>query len=337
MKGVMPDSRLNEAERGWQRRFSFAGFGFDRLLLLLLVTIVLSFALWSTRIRPDRIPMAPRSAALRAEPIMLAPDAAAPLRLVGAWRLSADDPRFVGLSALVLTKGRLLAPSDSGGLFRFDFPGPGSRSVAISELPAGPGSPRFKENRDSEALAADSSDGGWWVAFETRNEIWHFDAAFRRPTERLLFGRKRWPVNLGIEAMVADGDRLTLIPELAHEVVTVVGGKDYSRPLTGVCSKISDAVRLPDGKILVLMREVGLTGFRNALGILVERTDGWHVEQRVPLRVGALVNLEGLAVERRPGGAIRLWLVSDDNFQRPLETVLVALDLPPGGWPGRKD
>lgn len=303
---------------------------------MLLVAAIIAFALWVTANRADRYPMPPRTVALQLEPIAVSSDAGSPLRLVGAWRLTADDIRFGGLSGLVATDGGLLAMSDSGGLFRFDFPRGPHATVAVSELPGGPGSPTLKKNRDSEALVADPAGSGWWVAFEYRNEVWRYDRSLDRATGRMRFGKKRWPVNLGIEAMLVGKGDLILIPEQAREVVTIVGNGAISRPLIGVGSKIADAIRLPDGEILVLMRDVGLTGFSAALGILVERSDGWHVERRVALQVGALVNLEGMTVERRANGALRLWIVSDDNFQHPLETVLVAFDLPPGGWPGRK-
>lgn len=331
MKGLMPDSGLNEAERVRQRRFSFA-----HIATIMLVAAIAAFASWVTATRADRYPIAARTVTLHGEALVLPADAGAPLRLVGAWRLTADDYRFGGLSALVVSDGGLMALSDSGGLFRFAFPTGPRETVFVSELRAGPGAATLKKNRDSEALVLDPDGEGWWVAFEFRNEIWRYSRTFDGATGRIGFGLKRWPVNLGIEAMLVDRDRLILIPEQAHEVVTLIGDRATSKPLVGVGSKIADAVRLPDGAILVLLREVGLSGFRTSLGLLVEGTDAWRVERRVPLNVGTLANLEGLAVERRPHGALRLWIVSDDNFQHPLETVLVAFDLPPGGWPGRK-
>jgi hypothetical protein len=42
-----------------------------------------------------------------------------------------------------------------------------------------------------------------------------------------------------------------------------------------------------------------------------------------------LTNLEGLAAEAQPDGSTRLWIISDDNFVRPLRTLLLAVDLPP--------
>ncbi len=330
MEGLMPDSRLNEAERPVQPRFSFPGLiG----VALIAAIILLLNAQWGSL--PNRFPMAPRTVALHAEPIDLDPAAARPLHIAGAWRLTAPDPRFGGLSALAIDRGQLLALSDSAVLYRFSPPGEGPTTVAIAELPDGPGLPSWKVDRDSESLARDPGGRGWWVGFETNNQLWLYDSGFKRSLGRIDFGTKRWPKNLGIESMVAGpGDRLLLVPELAHEVLSIGGGRATSRPLTGVGSKISDAVRLPSGETLVLLRDYGLTGFRVALGALVDTPTGWRVERRVPLRFGMFYNLEGMAAEPLPGGGARLWLVTDDNFQKPMTTDLFALDVPPGRWRG---
>jgi hypothetical protein len=326
----MSDSELNETERPVQPRFSFPGLAGGALIAAI---ILLINAVWEAL--PNRFPMAPRTVALHAESISLDAIAAHPLRIAGAWRLTAPDPRFGGLSALAIDRGQLLALSDSAVLYRFSPPGEAPSTVAISELPDGPGSPSWKVDRDSESLARDPGGRGWWIGFETNNQLWLYDRDLRRPLRRIDFSESRWPRNLGMESVVAEpGDRLTLIPELAHEVVTISGNRATSRPLSGVGSKISDAVRLPDGEILVLMRDYGLTGFRTALGALVDTPAGWRVERRVPLRLGLFRNLEGMAAQPLPGGGARLWLVTDDNFQKPMTTDLFALDVPPGRWRG---
>ncbi len=326
----MPDSPLNQAERPVQPRFSFLTLAGPALITAM---VLLLHARWDAL--PNRFPMAPHTVALHTEPIVLDPAAARPLRLVGAWTLKAPDPRFGGLSALAIDRGQLLALSDSAVLYRFSPPGEGPATVAISELPDGPGSPSFKVDRDSESLARDPGGRGWWVGFETNNQIWHYDNDFRRSFGRIDFGIARWPRNLGLEAMLAGpGSRFLLVPELAHEVVTVIGNRATIRPLSGVGSKISDAVRLPNGETIVMLRDYGLTGFRVALGALVETPSGWHVERRVPLRFGVFENLEGMAAQSLPGGGTRLWLVTDDNFQKPMTTDLFALDVPPGRWRG---
>lgn len=330
MERLMPDSGLNGTERPVQPRFSLTGLAGGALIA---ANILLLNAHWESL--PNRFPMAPRIVALHAEPIALGPAAARPLRIAGAWRLTAPDPRFGGLSALAIDRGQLLALSDSAVLYRFLPPGQGPGTVAISELPDGPGSPSRKVDRDTESLARDPGGRGWWVGFETNNQLWLYDRDLRRSLRRIDFSAKRWPQNLGLESIVAGpGDRLTLIPEIAQEVVSISANHATSRPLSGVGSKISDAVRLPDGEILVLLRDYGLTGFRIALGALVDTPAGWRVERRVPLRLGIFRNLEGMAAQPLAGGGTRLWLVTDDNFQKPMTTDLFALDVPSGHWRG---
>ncbi len=326
----MPEDRLNQAERRMQSRFSFA----VAVGCAAIVALVLALAAeW--RGDPNRFPLPPTSVPVHFERLAIAADAASPLRIAGAWRLTADDPRFGGLSALAIDHGELLALSDSGVLARFASPSAGPAIVRMSELPGGPGSPRFKMNRDSESLVRDAAGRGWWVGFETRNQLRLFDPGFTRTLRTIDFGEDRWPENLGIEAMMTGtSERLMLVPELAHEVVTVANGQARSEPLTGVGSKISDMVRLPDGEVLLLLRDIGPTGFRTSLGALVKRADGWRVERQVPLLFGMFANFEGIAVEPRGDGGTRLWLITDDNFQPPMKTMMVALDVPPGRWTG---
>ncbi|MFN2472959.1 MAG: esterase-like activity of phytase family protein [Sphingomicrobium sp.] len=273
---------------------------------------------------------------LHLEPLRIDGSAVAPLRLAGAWRLTADDSRFGGLSALALDKSRLMALSDTGVLARFDLPQGGTEeTVTLADLPDGPGSPLLKKNRDSESLARDPFGRGWWVGFEQHNQLWLYDRAFRSGVRAIDFGRERWPRNLGIEAMLVDRGRITLVPESGNEVVDIEKGRAVSRPLRASGDRISDMARLPNGEMLVLLRDVGLTGFRNSLGVLEQDGEGWRVSRRVALRVGTFANLEGMAVQTLPSGVVRLWLVTDDNFQPPQTTMLIAIDIPLGGWPGR--
>ena len=71
------------------------------------------------------------------------------------------------------------------------------------------------------------------------------------------------------------------------------------------------------------------TGFTNAVTLLDSLPGGgFRTARSFALRGGRLDNVEALAAERMPGGATRLWLMTDDNFQRPLRTLLIALDVP---------
>lgn len=327
----MPDAALNETERPLQPRFSLPGIAGATLIVAIIALVMLD---WGDL--PDRFPMPPRTVPLNAEPLSIDPSGVLPLRIVGAWRLTAPDPRFGGLSALAMDQGKLLALSDSAVLYRFAPPGQWRATIAISELPDGPGLPSLKVDRDSESLTRDAHDRGWWVGFETSNQIWLYSPDFRRALGKIDFGRKRWPQNLGIEAMLADRGGLALVPELAHEVVAVGNGKAIGEPLEGVGSNISDMVRLPDGETIVLMRDLRLTGFDISLGALVRRPDGWRVERRVPLDLGRFMNVEAITTQALPSGTTRLWLVTDDNFQLPMTTGLFALDIPPGRWTGAR-
>ena len=67
------------------------------------------------------------------QPLALKGEPGAGIRIDGAWKLAADDPRVMGLSALaVLPDGRLQALSDSGALVTFAKPG-GSSQAAVSD------------------------------------------------------------------------------------------------------------------------------------------------------------------------------------------------------------
>ena len=329
MEELMAGKWLNETERGLQQSFRLKGTA------VLLILLIVGVCAWAWNDGPDRFPAPPRTVSLHAERVAIDPAGVTPLRLVGAWRLTAADRRFGGLSALTIDRGRLLALSDSGVTFRFSAPEQGDGSIAITDLGDGPGSPLLKQNRDSESLARDPYGRGWWIGFEGRNSAWLYDRDFRHRLGAIDFGKKRWPRNVAIEAMLADPGRLILLPEGGGERVDVAQGQARSSPLHGTDSRISDAARLPDGTVLILLRKVGLTGFRNALAVLTREGNGWAITRRVQLDLGRFANAEGIAVQPLGHGATRLWIVTDDNFRPPMTTLLFALDLPPGGWPGK--
>lgn len=325
----MQNWRLNNPERRWQSPFRMSGAAGA-----LIIGVIVGICAWQWGHGPDRRPLPARTVALQFERVAIDPRDVAPLGLAGAWRLTADDPRFGGFSALFFDRGQLLALSDSAILARFSPPASAAEGVVtISELPDGPGSPLIKENRDSEALVADPLGRGWWVAFEQHHQIWFYDPAFRRGRRVVDFGRKRWPRNLGIEALLVEPGRILAIPEQGREVVELTSGRVSSLPLRSAGSRISDAARLATGEMVLLLRDVGFMGLRNALAVLVRDRAGWRVDRQVQLGLGRFDNMEGIAIQPTADGGVRLWLIADDNSQPPLTTLLVALDLPEGRWP----
>lgn len=318
-EGLMSDSRLNVPERRWQQSFSFA---------TALCLISLAFLALRSDVRdegPDRQPGPDRLATLRYLPVQLPQPENAPFRVAGAWRIEVADDRFAGLSALAALPDRLLALTDSAVLV--DLPQPGERAVArLRDLPDGPWYPTFRKYRDSEAMLVNRAGEVEWVTFENSHSLWAYDEdnfAAREPLPSA-----DWPVNKGVEAMVedpADG-ALLLLPEGGREVLRFFGEPEPERlPLTGATGGVADATRLPDGRMVVAVREVGL-GLTNRLAWLRRDDRGYWLEPFATLPLGPFDNVEGLAAERLPGGGTRLWAVTDNDGWR--RTLLIAVILP---------
>ena len=291
---------------------------------LALALLVLGFEYWISAL-PDRADAPLRLADVRYQPVGLDPNGFAPLKLAGAWRVEVDDPRFGGVSALAIDGDRLVALTDSGTVAHLPRPGSGRSRAWVRDLAGGPGDPAFKSNRDSEALLHDPRGRGWWVAFENRDVLWLFDRWFRRVLGRVDLSGQRWRTNTGIEGLAADGAALLAFPEGGDAIVRIAPGSVAARALDQGFGRISDAVRLPDGRLLLLGRHPTPAGFANRLLVM---EDG-RPRELARLRLGALENAEGLAAEPLRGGGTRIWLITDNGFRRRLPTLLVALDIPP--------
>ncbi|MBA3510489.1 esterase-like activity of phytase family protein [Sphingomonas sp.] len=292
---------------------------------LVLLAAIASFDLLLARLA-DREELGWRAARIESRPVRLDARAFAPLRLAGAWRLTSTDPRFGGVSSLAIEGGQLLALTDAGALIRFR---PREKDARIGELPDGPGTGRFKSHRDSEALVRDPAGRGWWVAFENRHELWLFDPAFGRALQRIDLGRRGWRVNRGIEGVVADGAALLLLHEDGDRLLRITGARARSIAIGSAGGAISEAAALGAERYIAVERRVTPFGFRNALVSLEKSGSGYRFGRRIALPLGPFDNVEALAVERRAEGTLRLWLMTDDNFQPPLRTLLIALDWPP--------
>ncbi len=228
----------------------------------------------------------------------VAPPAIDGAHVEGAWRVSADDPRFGGISGLAMSGGRLLAISDSGTVMLLDPPGTHASYVLLHDLPAVAGRPDRKSGRDSEALLRDPAGRGWWVAFEQRHSLLLYDMRFNRLIERRRVDGRNLASNRGIEALYTQGSKIRGLAESLG---------------------VSDATRLPDGRLLLLKREIGLSGISTRL--IARRLD-------LPFTLGALANPEAIASTPLAGGGARVWIMTDNDFRPGLETLLVAIDLP---------
>lgn len=266
-------------------------------------------------------------AAVRFTPARFDPAGFAPLHLVGAWKVAVADPRFGGISALAVDAGKLVALSDSGTVIHLPMPGASGRAM-VHDLPAGPGSAAFKKNRDSEALTRDPLGRGWWVAFENWDQLWLYDPQFRNALGRIDLGRRGWKPNKGVEGLAANGATLVAFAETGQEWLQIRDAAIRSHRVANRFGYISDAVRVPDGRLLVVTREVSLTGLAKRLAVAEEgKSEVLTLRLLAPLSLGATDNVEAIAAEPRPGGT-RLWLMTDNDFRSRAPTYLVALDLP---------
>ena len=268
-------------------------------------------------------------------PIKLDVQGFAPLELVGAWVVDAADPRFGGISSLACDGDALLVLTDSGALIRFPRPGSGTTRGAIRELPAGPGSPLLKEDRDSEALARDPAGRGWWVSFENHNELWLYDDDFTRALTHVDVRDPLFYHNFGVEALASTSVGLVILPESGQSASILSNNQTRRLPFANAYGTLSEAATLPDGSILLLARRVGRRdilkhgGIDNRLLRLVAQDGRLETRLLAGLRLGPLHNVEAMAAEPAANGRTRLWLMTDNDFAGWRSTLLLELELEP--------
>jgi len=263
------------------------------------------------------------------------------LTLIGAWRLTSDNPYFGGISSMRVTGGQVLALSDAAYVHEFRTPDEGLETPLNSRrLPGIYTSP--EPDRDSESMTTDPKTGLMWVGFEYSNAIRRYspDLGAKLAWVGPLAMRK-WPENAGAEAMVRLPDGRFLVfseeaggPNGSEQALVFPGdpirhGRNstrfYYRPPGGFCA--TDAALLPDGRVLILNRHFSIfDGVAAALTIVDPRdiVAGKIVRSKLlavlkpPLNID---NIEALSVEQVDGQTI-VWMASDDNFN-PLQQNLL--------------
>lgn len=264
---------------------------------------------------------------------------------ISGFKISADGTHFVSVS-------------DQGHWITGDLTyGADGNLVGVANVRAAPildadGKPlEGKTEADSEGLAfADPYDlnGDAFVSFERDHRILRFDFANDGVTARGMPvdappGLKTLGNNEGLEAlaMLADG-KLAAISEQGPQSenadspaweIDPAGG---TPPVAFTVKRVppyamTDATLLPDGRLLTLERRFSsLTGPGAELRVFDTATfqEGATVDGKLVATLfgGVTVdNMEGVATRKTADGKTLIYIVSDDNFQRPLQRTLIMM------------
>ncbi|BCW87885.1 hypothetical protein sos41_10170 [Alphaproteobacteria bacterium SO-S41] len=263
---------------------------------------------------------------------------------LSALKVSADGSRFVSVEDVGIWVTGALTYDENGNLA-------GMNDVRIAQMLDENGAQLSgKVEGDSEGLAfADPHDlkGDAFVSYENHHRVLRFDfakdgVAAKGQAFAMPDAIKTLRSNEGLEVLATlDDGRLLAISEY--------GPRDDDQdslgwavdPKTGAATSfivkrvlpyaMTDAALLPDGRVLTLERRFStLTGPGAELRVFDPATfmEGATVEGTLiaELFAGVTVdNMEGVAARKTADGKTMIYIVSDDNFQRPLQRTLVMM------------
>ena len=282
---------------------------------------------------PNRPPVPLTTAQVSLKPVQLSTSGLAPLEMVGAWSLTSTGARIAGVSGMAVDGEELVAITDVGGVVRMPKQLRRRMPAQLFDLPSGPGDGRVKSNRDAEAILRDPAGRGWWVAFEKRDTLWLYDKGFTRALGQVAVPDSKLGNNTGIEGLAALGATILAFPESGREALRFRDGR-WDEVRRADSRRVSDAVAIDGGLILLVERRLTLFGLKNALALVDARGPVLRTLWRKRLPADWRDNVEAIAAERTEGG-YRLWLATDDNFHPRLRTVLMVIDVPAAALPGR--
>ena len=203
-----------------------------------------------------------------------------------------------------------------------------------------------KSDGDGEGLAfADPYDlkGDVFVAFEQDHRVLRFAAPGAKGTAIAMPPAiKKLRSNSGLEALASLGDgRLVAMAEEGPDgededspgwvIDTATGAFVSFTVKRNLPYALTDATLLPDGRLLVLERRYSpLTGPGAEMRLFDPKifTEGATVDGEIVavLYGGVTVdNMEGVAARKTADGKTAIYIVSDDNFQRPLQRTLLMM------------
>lgn len=314
-----------------------------RLALLAVVALALSPGLlWRSSPHENA---GPRPLAIRSLDLPEGASLAPGLTVAGGWELDSTSESFGGYSALlVMPEDGLLAFSDRGWFLRFGKPtGP-----AVPPL-SGPVGTVDSNKRmfDIESATRDPATGRIWLGYESLNMIRRTGPDLGNVEGVKPEAMRNWLANSGPESLVRLSDgRFIVIAEAVSDGPQphcegllfpddpVDGAKPASfRFVPPEGFRPTDIAQLPDGRVVILLRgfRFGFPPLSSRLVIAdpatIEPGKDWNWETLAEIREPLPhENYEGIAVEPREDGTVRLWVISDDNGAAFQRTLLLALD-----------
>jgi len=275
----------------------------------------------------------------------VAVQAAGKAEYLGSYTWSLSDPKFGGFSGIEVTEDGLqfTAISDRGSIvegtfFRQEDKITGVKAGPIQALRTPEGRGVNTGESDAEGLAI-GEDGRLYVSFEGIHRVWTYSNA---GSEAAWIPRapafKTMQQNSSLEALAIGPDgALYTMPERSGRltrpfpVYRYAGGKwtqPFGIPRRGDFLTVG-ADFGPDGRFYLLERHLaGIFGFQTRVRSFRVQPNKL-VDERVEVQTstGTHDNLEGLSVWRDTDGAIRITMVSDDNFRAFQKTEFVEYRL----------
>jgi hypothetical protein len=267
----------------------------------------------------------------------------------GGLQLSSDDPRFGGISSIrVRPDGeRLAAVTDEGSWLSARLVHRDGRLAGVEDVEMGPllgpdgKPPEGKDSRDAESLAL-LKDGSFIVGFEREHRLLLYPAGTGRPDGVPVPvppppGLEQAPFNGGLETLVAlRGGALFALTEYwieRDQIVGWTGGPEKWRRL-GLrfegALRPSDGAALPRGDVLILERAYNAD--RGVVDVRIREISRQWIRAGSALG-GRLVaafappvvldNYEGIAAVQDRKGEVRVYVVSDDNFDHAQQRTLL--------------
>lgn len=286
------------------------------------------------------------------------------LSFVAGFELDSPDERFGGVSGLDLTSaGNLIGVTDQGdwvfiGLSEDDGVTPESLRMGAMKGASGP---PFDSKGDADAEGLDVADGLALVSFERDHRVLAFDLESCGVNARgvpagdhgsgdairsaytaagVAFESNGGPealarlpggsVFVGVEAKAAAGAAASMAP--------LDGAPDFSARLAADAPELvgADGLASGDGRVRLFTVHRSFspsTGPAIAVREAALQADdgGWRIgAERELARMGLLHtvdNFEGVAVQEKEDGGVRLFLISDDNFSASQRTLLMVFDV----------